>query len=133
MPNRSSVFLISARNMIFTLVATLVVWGSVPAFAQYYTTSHYVGGNLRFVDDGWGLGGEFGWTISRTYFGLEAGINHLSGLSNANIYATYGQPPIQRYLLSHSLAFTLVTTFWIGWASELLHREAPLNIGIVEF
>jgi hypothetical protein len=89
---RSSALLMSTRNIILSLLLTFVVWGSVPAFAQYKDSGHYVGSNLRFTEGGWGLGVEFGWTLSRAYLGLEAGINHLLSAVSQYWLPSHGQP-----------------------------------------
>jgi hypothetical protein len=106
MSTRSADFLISIRNIILAQLATFVVCGSVPAFAQYMNSGHYVGANLRIGDGALGVGSEFGWTISRAYLGLEAGMNHLTLVGSQSSASLPAGVPFDRlpWLLRFGLA-----------------------------
>jgi hypothetical protein len=105
----------SIRNIILPLLVTLVVGGSEPAAAQYKDSGHYVGANLRIADGALGLGGEFGWTISWVYLGLEAGINHLT-LVGAQGSATLPLGvPFDRFLTVEPFAGVHIGYYVLDW------------------
>ncbi len=143
MCNRSSTFMKWIRNSILALLATLLVFGSEHAFAQYETTRHYVGANLRVGGTGFGLGGEFGWTFSRIYFGLETGVNHLASLVSQNFLPPKGQPAdpevsVEPFASVH-IGYYILDWLGIGivasgssspyWESGVLGSQSWFNVG----
>jgi hypothetical protein len=115
MSTRSADFLISIRNIILAQLATFVVCGSVPAFAQYMNSGHYVGANLRIGDGALGVGSEFGWTISRAYLGLEAGMNHLTLVGSQSSASLPAGVPFDRFLTVEPFAGVHLGYYVLDW------------------